>query len=50
MSIDDYLTDPSGRLIPGARAMAAVKLRDLADVDPALFSGWLRAAANLEEA
>ncbi|MCG5457340.1 DUF1801 domain-containing protein [Micromonospora sp. PSH03] len=44
------IVDPSGRLIPGARAMAAVKLRDVADVDPALFSDWLRAAAHLEEA
>jgi hypothetical protein len=44
------ITDPSGRLIPGARAMAAVKLRDVADIDPALFSDWLREAAHLEEA
>ncbi|MDG9678665.1 DUF1801 domain-containing protein [Micromonospora sp. DH14] len=44
------IADPSGRLVPGARSMAAVKLRDLADVDPALFSGWLRAAADLEQA
>ena len=30
--------------------MAVVKLRGLADIDPALFTGWLRAAAALEEA
>ncbi|MFF4877963.1 DUF1801 domain-containing protein [Micromonospora sp. NPDC000668] len=44
------ITDPSGRLVPGARAMAAVKLRGVADIDPALFTDWLRAAAALEEA
>ncbi|MCO1598400.1 DUF1801 domain-containing protein [Micromonospora sp. RHAY321] len=44
------ITDPSGRLVPGARAMAVVKLRGLADIDPGLFTGWLRAAAALEEA
>ncbi|MFF0254535.1 DUF1801 domain-containing protein [Micromonospora zamorensis] len=44
------IADASGRLIPGARAMAAVKLRGVADIDPALFTAWLRAAADLEEA
>ncbi|WP_406078344.1 DUF1801 domain-containing protein [Micromonospora sp. NBC_00858] len=44
------ITDPSGRLVPGARVMAAVKLRGVADIDPALFTDWLRAAAALEEA
>ncbi|MEU4640244.1 hypothetical protein [Micromonospora sp. NPDC023814] len=42
------ITDPSGRLVPGARQMAAVKLRALADVDPALFTDWLRQAHDLE--
>ncbi|MFG3696850.1 hypothetical protein ACGF5C_02855 [Micromonospora sp. NPDC047620] len=42
------ITDPSGRLVPGARQMAAVKLRTLADVDPALFTDWLRQAHDLE--
>ncbi|MER7439803.1 DUF1801 domain-containing protein [Micromonospora avicenniae] len=40
--------DPSGRLIPGARRMASVKLRTVADVDPALFTGWLGQARELE--
>ncbi|MGS2613486.1 DUF1801 domain-containing protein [Micromonospora sp. LZ34] len=40
--------DPSGRLAPGARQMASVKLRALADVDPALFTDWLRQAYGLE--
>ncbi|MFC4017222.1 DUF1801 domain-containing protein [Micromonospora sp. GCM10011542] len=44
------ITDESGRLVAGARGMAAVKLRSLADIDPALFTGWLHAAAALEEA
>jgi len=43
------ITDPSGRLVPGARAMAAVKLRGVVDIDPALFTEWLRSAAALEE-
>ncbi|MBM7490761.1 DUF1801 domain-containing protein [Micromonospora luteifusca] len=44
------IADPSGRLAPAARAMATVQLRDVADLDPALFAGWLGAAAALEEA
>ncbi|MEH0982365.1 DUF1801 domain-containing protein [Micromonospora sp. CPCC 205556] len=36
--------DPSGRLVPGARSMASVKLRTLDEVDPALFTDWLRRA------
>ncbi|MEV1321639.1 DUF1801 domain-containing protein [Micromonospora arborensis] len=44
------ITDPSGRLVPTARAMAVVKLRTVADIDPALFTDWLRDAAELEEA
>ncbi|PZF93610.1 DUF1801 domain-containing protein [Micromonospora deserti] len=40
--------DPSGRLVPGARRMAAVKLRTVADVDPALFTDWLRQAYERE--
>ncbi|GGM53812.1 hypothetical protein GCM10011608_43420 [Micromonospora sonchi] len=40
--------DPSGRLVPGARRMASVKLRAAADVDPELFTGWLRRAYELE--
>ncbi|RLK13671.1 hypothetical protein DER29_4699 [Micromonospora sp. M71_S20] len=42
------VTDPSGRLVAGARQMASVKLRTLADVDPALFTDWLRQAQALE--
>ncbi|CCH21234.1 DUF1801 domain-containing protein [Micromonospora lupini] len=44
------IADPSGRLAPGARMMAAVRLHRLDEIDPALFAGWLRAAAALEEA
>lgn len=40
--------DPSGRLAPGARQMASIKLRTVADVDPALFTGWLDQARELE--
>ncbi|WFB10658.1 DUF1801 domain-containing protein [Streptomyces sp. LX-29] len=40
--------DASGRLGAGARAMAAVKLRTLADVDAGLFADWLRQARELE--
>ena len=40
--------DTSGRLAPGARAMAGVKLRSPDDIDPALFTGWLRQASALE--
>jgi hypothetical protein len=40
--------DPSGRLTPGARTMAGVKLRTADDIDPDLFAGWLRQAAALE--
>ncbi|MFC4002856.1 DUF1801 domain-containing protein [Prauserella oleivorans] len=39
--------DPSGRLEPGAREMAGVKLRGADDVDEAVFSGWLREARAL---
>ncbi|GIH71303.1 DUF1801 domain-containing protein [Sphaerimonospora thailandensis] len=41
--------DPSGRLEPAAREMAAVKLRTLSDVDTGLFTAWLRQARDLEE-
>ncbi|MEU5565771.1 MULTISPECIES: DUF1801 domain-containing protein [Micromonospora] len=40
--------DPSGRLAPGARRMASVRLRTVADVDPTLFTGWLGRARELE--
>ncbi|MEU1375753.1 DUF1801 domain-containing protein [Streptomyces triculaminicus] len=42
------VADPSGRLEPGARAMAGVKLRSAADVDSELFAAWLRLAQELE--
>ena len=38
------VADPSGRLEPAARQMASVRLRAAADVDGALFAGWLRQA------
>ncbi|GGR67974.1 hypothetical protein GCM10010169_09580 [Micromonospora fulviviridis] len=42
------VADASGRLVPGARRMASVKLRTVAEIDPELFSGWLRDAYALE--
>ncbi|GLZ77613.1 hypothetical protein Afil01_24200 [Actinorhabdospora filicis] len=42
-------TDPSGRLKPGARRMAAVKLTSADEVDAETFTAWLRAARDLEE-
>ncbi|WP_030269218.1 DUF1801 domain-containing protein [Streptomyces sp. NRRL B-24484] len=42
------IADPSGRLAPGSRAMASVKLRTAADVDTALFADWLDRARDLE--
>jgi hypothetical protein len=44
------IKDPSGRLEPGAREMAGVKLRTLDDLDPDLFADWLRQARALETA
>ncbi|GAA3377896.1 hypothetical protein GCM10020367_55380 [Streptomyces sannanensis] len=43
------LTDESGRLEPGARTMAGVKLRTPADIDTGLFTTWLHRARDLEE-
>ncbi|WP_116210284.1 hypothetical protein [Streptomyces olivoreticuli] len=45
----DVRADGSGRLEPGARTMAAVKLRTPADLDAELFATWLRLARELEE-
>ncbi|MGN9843091.1 DUF1801 domain-containing protein [Nonomuraea sp. H19] len=42
------ISDPSGRLEPAAREMAAVKIRTLAEIDAELFTTWLRAARDLE--
>ncbi|GII33780.1 DUF1801 domain-containing protein [Planotetraspora mira] len=42
------VADPSGRLAAGARQMAAVKLHAVDDIDPALFTDWLRQACDLE--
>ncbi|MER8183802.1 DUF1801 domain-containing protein [Kitasatospora sp. NPDC094015] len=42
------IPDPSGRLTPGTRAMAAVKLRTATDLDPRLFTTWLESARALE--
>lgn len=44
------VTDPSGRLVPGARRMASVKLTAVEEIDPALFADWLRQAHELEQA
>lgn len=43
------IDDASGRLVAGARAMAAVRLHRVDEIDPALFTGLLRTAAALEE-
>lgn len=42
------VTDDSGRLEPGAREMAGVKLRTVAEIDAGLFTGWLHQALALE--
>ncbi|MFE1287715.1 DUF1801 domain-containing protein [Streptomyces sp. NPDC058751] len=42
------VADPSGRLVAGARRMASVKLSRADEVDPTLFSAWLRHAVALE--
>ncbi|MGW0434110.1 DUF1801 domain-containing protein [Micromonospora sp. NPDC003197] len=42
------VTDASGRLTPGAREMASVKLHTLDEIDPALFTDWLHQAQKLE--
>jgi hypothetical protein len=42
------VSDASGRLEPGARDMAHVKLRSSADVDPELFTSWLRQVLEAE--
>lgn len=43
-SIDDL----SGRLEPGSHKMAHVRLRTVDDVDPELFTEWVRQAKKLE--
>ncbi|MGW3725402.1 DUF1801 domain-containing protein [Streptomyces sp. NPDC000851] len=40
--------DPSGRLSPGSRQMASVKISTADDVDAALFTDWLRHVVALE--
>ncbi len=40
--------DSSGRLEPGSKTMAGVKLRSVDDIDVNLFSDWLRQALALE--
>ena len=44
------VSDPSGRLQPGAREMASVKLRSTDDVDGQLFRAWLRQAYEADSA
>lgn len=43
------VTDASGRLQPGARQMAQVKLTSTADIDRDLFRDWLNQAWSLEK-
>jgi hypothetical protein len=38
------ISDQSGRLEPAARQMASLRLRTPADIDEALFRGWLQQA------
>ncbi|WP_159941228.1 MULTISPECIES: DUF1801 domain-containing protein [unclassified Nocardiopsis] len=40
--------DPSGRLEPGARAMAQVRLSSPEEVDAELYTDWLAQARRLE--
>jgi hypothetical protein len=42
------IDDPSGRLETSGQVMAHAKLRDPADVDPALFANWLGQAREIE--
>ncbi|MEV6795396.1 DUF1801 domain-containing protein [Streptomyces sp. NPDC051320] len=42
------IDDTSGRLEAGAREMASVKLRSVADIDGPLFSAWIEQAQALE--
>ncbi|MGI5492385.1 DUF1801 domain-containing protein [Microtetraspora malaysiensis] len=42
------IDDSSGRLEPAARAMAAVKLRSVDEIDAELFADWLRQGRDLE--
>ncbi|EHR61265.1 DUF1801 domain-containing protein [Saccharomonospora cyanea] len=42
------VSDGSGRLRAGSRAMASVKLGDTSDLDHTLFTDWLRQAYSLE--
>ncbi|MFF0184664.1 DUF1801 domain-containing protein [Streptomyces sp. NPDC005244] len=42
------VADPSGRLVAGSRRMASVKLSRADEVDPTLFTEWLRLAVVLE--
>lgn len=41
------IPDPGGRLEPGSREMASVKLRTIEDVDLGLFTAWVHAARDL---
>ncbi|MEV0424990.1 DUF1801 domain-containing protein [Micromonospora sp. NPDC050495] len=43
------VVDDTSRLAPGARRMASVKLRAVDDIDPELFTSWLRQAYGLAE-
>jgi hypothetical protein len=42
------LNDSAGRLEPGSKTMAGVKLRSVEDIDANLFTDWLRQARALE--
>ena len=42
------VSDASGRLVPGAREMASVKLHTLDDIDSVVFANWLHQAQKLE--
>ena len=42
------ILEPTGRLVPGARGMAAIRLHGLGEIDRAAFADWLRQARELE--
>lgn len=42
------IAEPTGRLVPGARGMASIRLHGRDELDRATFAAWLREAAELE--
>jgi hypothetical protein len=44
------IAEPAGRLVPGARGMASIRLHGRDELDRPAFAAWLREAAELERA